>query len=486
MSPSARSCDDLRSPMLFQTTEFALFFVAVLLLSAVLARHRSLRHLLLLVASYVFYMAWNSLYLVLIVFSTLLDYWVGAAIHASQSPRARKMLLAVSLVGNLGVLGIFKYYDFFVGNFEHLLGAVGLTVSAPVLNVILPVGISFYTFQSLSYTLDIYWRRLSPARNLLEFSLFVAFFPQLVAGPIVRAREFLPQLQTTPTVTSDMASSGLYLFLKGMFKKVVFADLLGVMLVDPVFKHPSEYGGLWMLLAILGFKLQIYCDFSGYSDMAIGCGGMLGYRLPVNFRSPYKAASIREYWRRWHITLGSWFRDYVFFPLGGSRGGPLRTYRNLLVTFLLVGLWHGASWTFVIWGGYYGVLLCLERLLAPNVNTSPDAAFVWRRRVPMVLLTLVLTSVATAIFRVADLKQLMAVFDALASPTNWGAGVQGVVVVVFTAAAITHFLPESWKEGAEASFVRLPAFVQAVALVLVLVIVRLAMTQANPFYYFQF
>ncbi len=472
--------------MLFQTTGFVLFFVVVLLLSALLSRHRSLRHLLLLVASYVFYMAWNSLYLVLIVFSTLLDYWVGAAIHASQSPRLRRALLSVSLIGNLGLLGVFKYYGFFVDNLEHLLAVVGVTVSAPVLHVILPVGISFYTFQSLSYTLDIYWRRIPPARSLLEFSLFVAFFPQLVAGPIVRAREFLPQLETTPKVSEDIASSGLYLFLKGMFKKVVFADLMGVMLVDPVFERPGAYGSIWMLLAILGFKLQIYCDFSGYSDMAIGCGRMLGYRLPVNFRSPYKAASVREYWTRWHISMGSWFRDYVFFPLGGSRGSPLRVSFNILATFLLVGLWHGASWTFVIWGGYYGVVICLERLLAPHRHTPADAAVVWRTRLPRVFLTLFLTTIASAIFRVADLKQLGAVFHAIVTPTSWNANVEWVVLLVFVAAAVTHFLPERSKEGVEMIFVRLPALVQAIALVLVLIIVRLAMTQANPFYYFQF
>lgn len=472
--------------MLFQTTRFAVFFVCVLLVSAFLARRRSLRHAFLLAASYVFYMAWNSLYLGLIVFSTVLDYWVGKALSKAQSETKKRAMLGLSLAGNLGVLGVFKYYDFFVENFEQLLGTVGIAVSAPVLDVLLPVGISFYTFQSLSYTLDIYAGRMKPARSLLEFSLFVAFFPQLVAGPIVRARDFLPQLRETPTVTNEMASSGLYLFLKGIVKKVVFADILGALLVDPVFADPGSYGGGWMLLAILGFKLQIYCDFSGYSDMAIGCGRLLGYELPVNFRSPYKAASIREYWSRWHISLGSWFRDYVFYPLGGSRASVSRVHFNILVTFLLVGLWHGASWTFVIWGAYYGVLICLERTFASKAETRADQTPTWQHRLPRIAFTLFLTTIASAIFRVRDLGHLKAVFGAFVLPTDWGAPIESVALVAFAAATVTHFLPETWKERTQERFVQTPAIVHAVLVVAVLVLVRLSMTKASPFYYFQF
>jgi len=472
--------------MLFQTTRFAVFFVCVLLLSAVFAKRRTYRHMLLLAASYIFYMAWNSLYLGLILFSTVVDFWVGSALYTAKTERTRKVLLTLSLVGNLGVLGVFKYYGFFVENIEELFAVIGFSVSAPTLRIILPVGISFYTFQSLSYTLDIYKGRIAPSKSLLEFSLFVAFFPQLVAGPIVRARDFLPQLSTTPRVSDELASSGIYLFLKGLIKKVVFADLIGALLVDPVFASPGDYGGAWMLLAILGFKLQIYCDFSGYSDMAIGCGRLLGYRLPVNFRSPYKAASIGEYWSRWHITLGSWFRDYVFFPLGGSRSSAPRVYINILLTFLLVGLWHGASWTFVIWGGYYGVLSCIERALSIRRGSDSQGQTKWPRRLGKVGVTLLLTTIASAIFRVRDLGHLRDVFAAFTVPTDWSAEIETIAFLAFLGAAVTHFLPEDCKERAEAMFVNASAFTQATAVVAALVLIRITMSTASPFYYFQF
>ena len=441
---------------------------------------------MLLVASYVFYMAWNQWYVWLIVFSTVLDYGVGAAIARSDNPKRRKALLMVSLTGNLGVLAVFKYYDFFTGNVEALLSSIGFSLSAPTLDLLLPVGISFYTFQTLSYTLDIYRGQLSPAKSLLDFALFVCFFPQLVAGPIVRAREFLPQLDRDPVVSEVQAGSGLYLVLKGLVKKVAFADVLGQFLVDPVFNDPTAYGGFWVVLAILGFKLQIYGDFSGYSDIAIGCGRMLGYDLPRNFRSPYKAASVAEYWSRWHMTLGSWIRDYVFFPLGGSRGSGPRVVFNIMLTFLLVGLWHGASWTFVLWGGFYGVIACVERFWVRPAPFESDDEPISPGRLSRVGLTLFLTSIASVLFRSTDLAQVGSIVGAVFSPTLWAQRMAWPVLAVFLVAAITHFFPEKGKAWCEERFVAAPAAVQAVAVVAVLVALRVASVKSNPFYYFQF
>jgi len=477
--------------MLFHTAQFGLFLCVVLVLSAALARNRAARHAMLLSASYVFYAAWSVKYLALIVFSTALDYVVGDAIFRTRAPRWRKVLLVISLTGNLGVLAAFKYYGFFAANLEILLHAVGLRGSLPALHVILPVGISFYTFQSMSYTIDIYRGTLEPRRNPIDFALFVAFFPQLVAGPIVRAREFLPQLDRWEGVTERQAGTGLYLVLKGLAKKVLIADLLAVYLVDPVFHEPGKYGLFAVLAAIYAFKFQIYNDFSGYTDIARGVGRLLGYELPVNFRSPFKARSIPEYWRRWHITMSSWFRDYLFYPLGGSRGGLGRTCRNILITFALVGLWHGAAWTFVLWGSYYGVLLCgstlVRRLRGKNVQAlAEDSPQEWRlRTLVQVLLVFHLTLIAGVLFRSPDLATLGEMWAATRHGFA-GPGVSLEVLGLLMVAAVLHFAPERIKELAQSSFERLPPALQGASAAVVLGTVVTFAGVANPYYYFQF
>jgi D-alanyl-lipoteichoic acid acyltransferase DltB (MBOAT superfamily) len=295
--------------MLFQTPTFGLFLVVVVAVATLLDGRAKLHQGFLLVASWLFYAAWDVRFLGLIVFSTFLDYFAALAIARAATPGRRRALLAVSLAGNLGLLGLFKYFDFFAESVERLLAALGVEASLPLLHLILPVGISFYTFQTLSYTIDVYRGTLEPRRSPVQFALFVAFFPQLVAGPIVRASEFLPQLDEPRRYDDLTTGSGIYLILKGLVKKVVFADVLGTYLVNPVFADPAAHPGFWVLLAVYAFKFQIYGDFSGYSDVAIGCGRLLGFELPENFRSPFKSTSFTEYWRRWHMTLGSWFRD---------------------------------------------------------------------------------------------------------------------------------------------------------------------------------
>ena len=474
------------SAVLFHTAQFGFFLIAVLLLAGALAGHRQARHCLLLVASCIFYGAWNVRYLGLILYSTVLDYALGSAIHHAADPKRRKLLLGVSVIGNIGLLAVFKYYGFFVDNVYALLQTIGLHPSLPTLRLLLPVGISFYTFQSMSYTIDIYRRELEPCRTFVEFALFVTFFPQLVAGPIVRARQFLPQLGGPTRPTAHQAGTGIYLVLKGLIKKVLIADILAVYLVDPVFAAPASYGAVAILAAIYGFKFQIYNDFSAYSDIAIGTGRLLGYEFPINFRSPFKAPSIADYWRRWHITMSTWFRDYVYFPLGGSRAGLARTAVNILITFGLIGLWHGAAWTFVLWGLYNGALLCLYLFMVALASRGgripgPSPA----RHLLGVFSIFHLTMLGGLLFRAADLE-IVRIMVVRGVGLAEGATIDGRLVLLIGVALLIHFAPETWKLGAEERFAALPPVLQGAAVALVLAGLVLVSGQAQPYYYFQF
>jgi len=355
----------------FASLPFAGFFLVVFALYWALRDDRS-RHAMLLVASYAFYMAWNPWLVTLIIGSTLLDYIVGGWMDRTESARRRRALLVCSLIGNLGVLAIFKYADFFIDSFGTLVTQIGFRADTRTLGLILPVGISFYTFQTLSYTIDVYRRRIEPERSLLKFALFVAFFPQLVAGPIVKARDFLPQLATRRRFEWRNVDTGLMLILIGLTKKVLIADNLATM-VDGVFAHPERHTTVDLWLGMFCYAGQIYGDFSGYSDMAIGLAKLLGFELCLNFASPYLATSLSDFWKRWHISLSSWLRDYLYIPLGGSRGSRWKTARNLMLTMLLGGLWHGASWTFVVWGAIHGAALIVQKAYGWLMGTDERA-----------------------------------------------------------------------------------------------------------------
>jgi len=343
--------------MLFNSFEFILFYVVVVAIYFAIAPQR--RWLLLLVASYLFYMSWRAEYLVLIVASTLIDYVVALRLEKTRAVWQRRLWLTLSMCTNLGILFSFKYWNFFGDTFNALTNAIALDVQAPGLQVLLPVGISFYTFQSMSYTIDVYRGVTTPERHFGIFAVYVAFFPQLVAGPIERSHRLLPQFRQVRVVTADKVSSGLRLMLWGIIKKVVIADTVG-QVVDTVYASPTTYSGPFLVLATVFFAVQIYCDFSGYSDVAIGCARVMGYDLMINFRRPYFATSVRDFWHRWHISLSTWFRDYVYIPIGGNRVGTLRRYFNLLAVFVVSGLWHGAGWTFVVWGALHGLYVCAE------------------------------------------------------------------------------------------------------------------------------
>jgi D-alanyl-lipoteichoic acid acyltransferase DltB (MBOAT superfamily) len=354
----------------FNSLYFVAFFAVVMLAVFALRRIVWARNLFLLAASYFFYACWDWRFLGLILISTAVDYlcgrYLGVGRPGPQGERAkprRKLVLVASLVTNLGLLGFFKYYDFFIASAIEALAAIGVEAHPTTLRVVLPVGISFYTFQTLSYTIDVYRGRLPTERNLLNFALFVAFFPQLVAGPIERASHLLPQIRERRPMSLDRLYTGFWLICSGMFKKVVIADN-AARVVEMVFADELPEG-LMVLVGVYAFAIQIYCDFSGYTDIARGTARCLGFDLMLNFNLPYFAANPSAFWRRWHISLSTWLRDYLYIPLGGNQKGGRRTYFNLMATMTLGGLWHGAGWTFVLWGVYHGFLLCLHRALQP-------------------------------------------------------------------------------------------------------------------------
>ncbi len=356
--------------MLFNSNTFLIFFAIILGLYHGVCRTLFARNLLILLASYVFYGWWDYHFLALLICSSLVDFGVGLALGATNTVRFRKAILFISVLVNLSFLGFFKYYDFFAKSFASMVEQLGWHVDLPVLQLVLPIGISFYTFQSLSYAIDVYRETIKPTRNLVNFLAHIAFFPQLVAGPIERATNLLPQFERTLTVTWQMFEEGFWLILWGLFKKVVIADSLYA-LVSLIFGNAADLdSGPLTILGSLAFGVQIYCDFSGYSDIARGTAKWLGFELMMNFNLPYLSRSLIEFWRRWHISLSTWIRDYLYYPLGGNRLGPSRSAANLVLTMLLAGLWHGAGLNFVSWGLWHGFALLVARGIARFTETS--------------------------------------------------------------------------------------------------------------------
>lgn len=387
--------------MLFNSLEFLLFFPLVTLLFYAIP-HSSFRIPFLLAASYLFYMWWRPAYILLILASTGIDYCAGLWLPKMSNPRRKKILFVTSIVGNLGLLGVFKYFNFSVHTLNALMNWAGLPPLAAHADWVLPVGISFYTFQSMSYTIDVYRGQIEPERNPIRFALYVAYFPQLVAGPIERGNHLLPQLKKPQPPTSARFQEGLLLIIWGLYKKMVIADGLA-RLVDPVYARPEAYGGPAYFIATYAFAFQILTDFSGYTDIARGTAMILGIDLMENFEKPYFAVSIQDFWRRWHISLSSWLKDYLYISLGGNRKGTAKTYRNLLLTMALGGLWHGASWNFVIWGLFHGALLAIERAMrAPRASRDCESTG-WRRLLRQIA-TFHLVCVGWVFFRAADLK----------------------------------------------------------------------------------
>jgi len=388
--------------MLFNSIEYALFLPVVFSIYWYVLRNKlKAQNFFLFAASSVFYGWWDWRFLFLLYFSASIDFATAYFIDKSENKTRRKNLLLITLVSNLTILGFFKYFNFFADSFAVVLAKLHMHASVSTLKIVLPVGISFYTFQSIAYVVDVYRKQLKASDNYIEFMAFISFFPQLIAGPIERATHLLKQMQTERRFDYNYAVSGLRLMLYGFFKKVVIADNLSKF-VDQVYGQPNDYTGVTPIIATLFFAVQIYCDFSGYSDIAIGTARLFGFDLMKNFRTPYFATSLKEFWQRWHISLSTWFRDYLYIPLGGNRVSTPRKYFNLFITFVLSGLWHGANFTFIIWGAIHGGIMVAEDFLKENTNLKPSKLIGW-------ITTFIIVIYAWVFFRAANLTDAITI-----------------------------------------------------------------------------
>jgi alginate O-acetyltransferase complex protein AlgI len=468
--------------MLFVEFRFFWFFLVIFGVYWSLRENRS-RKIWLVLCSYVFYAAWNWKFLFLLMASSALDYFVGMRLARTENPRARRGWLVLSLSANLGTIAFFKYYNFFVSSAAELLSWLGLPASPHTLSIIIPVGVSFYTFHSMSYTIDVYRGKMRAVSSLLDVACFIGFFPQMVAGPIVRAYSFLPQLQSLRKFSDVDIRGALVLFLTGFIKKACIADALAPS-VDRYFAAPWSFDAASAWIALLLYAIQIYCDFSGYTDMAIACARLLGYELAVNFRFPYLARDINDFWQRWHISLSSWLRDYLFIPLGGSRGPRWFIHRNIMLTMILGGLWHGAAWTFVIWGALHGVAIAVHREWASwTEKIRPVRAVMRWIAWPLLVYWLCVT---LAFFRAGDLHRVGAALRSLVLFTSDGVERLGAgKLLVVLALLVIHWLNSRgtfaywWRRGPD------PVFASAYGCAMGTVLLFIP-PHYTPFIYFQF
>jgi alginate O-acetyltransferase complex protein AlgI len=472
--------------VLFPTVEFAIFFPIVLAISWALMSRQPLWKPFIVVASYVFYAAADPRFCLLLGAITLVSQLAAVGIQRTEDERLRKWICAGGVVFDLGILAVFKYYGFFVTDVSDVLDTIGLGMPLPLATIALPVGVSFFSFQAVTYVVDVKRRQTEPA-SLLDAAIYLSFFPHLVAGPIVRASEFLPQLKAPRNPNRVAVSAGLTLVALGLIKKVMIADYLARELVDPVFAVPQAYSAPDAILAAYGYAAQIFCDFSGYTDMAIGLALLLGFVFPQNFNSPYRATGFRDFWRRWHMTLSRFLRDYLYIPLGGNRGGRLLTYRNLMLTMLIGGLWHGAGWTFVAWGAIHGTALVAERWWRerPGFVEHPMTPLrrAWHR-----FATFQVVCFAWIFFRADSFSDAWDVISRLF--TAWGEPsplVTGGVLAAIAVGIGSQYLPSRIPLGLMAWFSRLPVPAQAAVLSLALLVTHaMGPEGVAPFIYFQF
>jgi alginate O-acetyltransferase complex protein AlgI len=478
--------------MLFNSIDFAFFLPVIFALYWLVNKKLHFQNVLLLVASYFFYGCWDWRFLFLLVFSTFLDFYTGKKIHNAESQIHRKMWLFISIGTNLGFLGFFKYYNFFIESFAESLKLVGINQSFFTLSIILPVGISFYTFHGLSYVFDIYNRKITPCNNWINYSLFVSFFPLLVAGPIERATHLLPQMEKSRTFDYHKAVDGLRQILWGLFKKMVIADNCAK-LANVIFDNPANESGSTLLLGAVFFAFQIYGDFSGYSDIALGTARLFGFELLQNFRFPYFSRDIAEFWRRWHVSLSTWFRDYLYIPLGGSKGGTWMKVRNTFIIFLVSGFWHGANWTFIIWG-LLNAIYFLPLLLSGNNRMNLDVVaqgkyFPNLKELLQILVTFCLTVLAWIFFRaktVADaFVYLKGIFDSslFTFPTKFS----GLIVCLLVFFMIIEWMGRENKYALEGMFRLRYRFVRwGFYTLIIFMILNYMVIEETPFIYFQF
>lgn len=467
--------------MLFPTLAFGVFFLFVYFTAWSLDRENGRRKLFLLLASWFFYAQWDWRFVGLLILSAVLNWGVAALIARSDVAGRRKLLVGLGVAANLLILGFFKYYGFFVEQAGELLARFGWERDLPLLQIVLPVGISFFTFQGISYVVDVHRRKTPPADSLLDVMLLMSFFPHLVAGPIVRAADLLPQFKRVPRLTREMATHGLLLIVWGLFKKSVIASELAVRLVDPVFFDPSAYGAVDIAAAVYGYAVQIYCDFSAYSDMAIGIAALLGYSFPRNFDQPYRANSMQSFWRRWHISLSSWLRDYLYVPLGGGKKGLVSSCINVMITMLLGGLWHGAAWTFVAWGALHGGVQVIERIGRAVLGD--------RKVIPSVvgvLVTFHIVCLGWILFRAETFDLAVAMVQGLG---RFGAVtvLTPFLLVLIVGGLAMHWLPPRAVEGLTLKLKPAPSLTLGVLIGLAILLIEAVRPDGvAPFIYFQF
>lgn len=478
---------DPHSPMIFSSGIFLWLFAAFIVVYLLLQRRTTARLMFVTLFSYYFYYKSSGTYFFLLAVVTVSDFLLALLMEHTVTRWKRKLWVVVSLCVNLGLLCYFKYTNFLLECWASLTGG-----SFSMLDIFLPVGISFFTFQSLSYTIDVYRREIKPLTNLLDYAFYVSFFPQLVAGPIVRARDFIPQIRRPLFVSDEMFGHGIFLIMSGLFKKAVISDYISVNFVERIFDNPTLYSGVENLMGVYGYALQIYCDFSGYSDMAIGIALLLGFHFNINFDSPYKSASVTEFWRRWHISLSSWLRDYLYISLGGNRKGKVRQYVNLIITMFLGGLWHGASWNFVLWGVLHGVALAVHKFWMSLTGRKKGEQSHGIRRFFGVVVTFHFVCFCWIFFRNADfatsvdmLRQIFTVFRPQLLPQLLAGYWE--VFALMGLGYMLHFLPDNWERACTKTVIRLPLLGKAVLMIaLIYLVIQMKSSDIQPFIYFQF
>ena len=478
---------DPQQPMIFSSGLFLWLFLGFSLIYLLLQRKTTARLLFVSLFSYYFYYKSSGFYFFLLGIVTVSDFLLARWMYRTETSWKRKLIVCCSLCINLGLLCYFKYTNFFY----EMLAPLWHGTYHP-LDIFLPVGISFFTFQSLSYTIDVYRKDLKPLSNLLDYVFYVSFFPQLVAGPIVRARDFIPQIRQPLYVSPGMFGQGVFFIVSGLFKKAVISDYISVNFVERIFDNPGLYSGLENLFGVYGYALQIYCDFSGYSDMAIGIALLLGFRFPINFNSPYKADSVTDFWHRWHISLSTWLRDYLYISLGGNRKGKIRTYLNLFLTMLLGGLWHGASWNFIVWGGLHGVALAVHKYVRSLLGRAKNYRSTGWKRFFAVVLTFHFVCFCWIFFRnttfegsATMIRQIFTAFhQELAGQLFTG---YWKVFLLMGVGYLLHACPDRWQEACSRGMIRLPLVGQALVLILlVYLVMQVKSSDIQPFIYFQF
>ncbi len=482
---------DPASPMIFSSGVFLFLFAAFMLVYGRLRRALYARMIYVVAFSLYFYYKSSGMYFVLLIFAAASDWLLALGIYHARRQWIRRLLVTLSVAVNLGMLGYFKYTNFLIESLNGLFGEGFLSFQ----NIFLPVGISFFVFQSMSYTIDIYRRRLRPLNNPLEYLFYLSFFPQLVAGPIVRASDFIPQIRRNPlTITPEMFGSGVFLILTGLFKKAIISDYIALNFVDRIFDEPLLYTGFECLMGIYGYALQIYCDFSGYSDMAIGIALLMGFRFPRNFNAPYKSATITEFWHRWHISLSTWLRDYLYISLGGNRKGRLRTYINLLITMVLGGLWHGAAVRFILWGTLHGVALALHKAW---LATVPWAKAEGGQMNPVsrlfgLLLTFHVVCLGWLLFRADTMADVGVMLHRIFNDFSLQTVPQAVegyrtVLLMIGAGYVLHLLPERLSDFTRRAVTAAPTAVQiTLTVVMIWCVMQIKSSEIQPFIYFQF